>query len=409
MTEKGDERHRFNSEVAPAIASAICPDAIGAQSPSERFACFECQEGVVLVGGLQEAEYSDLALAYGLTRRGDQTLLLVLPKDYEFPTLQRAALLTGSHVKVWTHQVQWGGSFTEPPVTAGVPTADEASDVLRAEKAHPSPEEELAKATKALHLDSATDCLFELVEWATRHPHLDAGHRRGRRSWHCRGQQVLSIQRSVIGVVVRAGIHGTGDHAPTEVPIPTGGAMSGTELDSIEAAVDGGVEERLTGGHFHQPDEHWLQSVIRRDPKLVGIEQPALREVPAWRPKGGSTRWGRGYIDLVGLDGHGNIRVVETKLATYSDERLVLQGLDYFIWASVYREALIKRLSASNKAEIQVHYVIGVPPNAGHGNVSQYAAAQAKLLSFPWRFQTVTNWFTDPPPFGHLLPKGKLP
>jgi hypothetical protein len=408
MTEQSDERYRFNSNVAPAIASAISPYARAAKSPSKRFACFECQEGVVLVGGLQDGEYSDLALAYGLTRRGERTLLLVLPNEYKFPTLQRAALLTGSHVRIWTHKVKWGGSLTEPPVLARVPTADKATETLRTNKAQPSPEEELAKATKALHLDSATDGLFELVEWATTHRHLDAGHRRGQRSWHCRGQQVLSIQRSVVGVVVRAGIHGTGDHAPTKVTIPIRGAMSGTELASIEAAVDDGVDARLTG-KYHKPDEHWLQSVIRRNPKLVGIEQPALREVPAWRPKGGSTRWGRGYIDLVGLDGHGNIRVVETKLVTNSDELLVPQGLDYFVWASAYREALIKRLSASSKAEIQVHYVIGVPPNSRHGSVSKYTAAQANLLSFPWRFQTVTNWFSDPAPIGYLLPIGELP
>ncbi len=408
MTDQSEERHRFNTTVAPAIACAICPDARAAKSPTKRFACFECQEGVVLVGGIQEAEYSDLALAYGLTLRGDQTLLLVLPNEYKFPTLQRAALLTGSVVKVWSHKVKWGASVSEPPVAARVSTADEASEVLRRRKARPSPEEELAKATKALHLNSSTDCMFELVEWAARQPHVDTGHRKGQRSWHCRGQQVLSIQRSLTGVVVRAGIHGTGDHAPTKVTIPPRGTMSRSELESIQAAVDGGVEERLHGVKYHKPDEHWLQSVIRRDPTLVGIEQPALREVPAWRPKGGSTGWGRGYIDLVGLDGHGNIRVVETKLATNSDELLVLQGLDYFVWASVYREALIKRLSASKKAQIQVHYVIGVSPNSRR-NVSEYTAAQAKLLSFPWRFQTVMNWFQDPPAVGRLLPIGELP
>jgi hypothetical protein len=189
VTEQSDERYRFNSNVAPAIASAISPRCKSGQDRVQAVRLLRVLGGGDFVAGLQEAEYSDLALAYGLTRRGDQTLLLVLPNEYKFPTLQRAALLTGSHVKVWTHKVKCGGSLTEPPVPARVPTADKATETLRTNKAQPSPEEELAKATNALHLNSATDCLFELVEWATRHRHLDAGHRRGQRSWHCRGQQ----------------------------------------------------------------------------------------------------------------------------------------------------------------------------------------------------------------------------
>ena len=64
------------------------------------------------------------------------------------------------------------------------------------------------------------------------------------------------------------------------------------------------------------------QAVIRRDPAIAGVEQPALRALPAWRPRSNRQGVGRGYIDLAGLDGNGNVRIVETKLATNADDLL---------------------------------------------------------------------------------------
>ena len=45
-----------------------------------------------------------------------------------------------------------------------------------------------------------------LTEWAAEHPELDAGHRPGSRSWHCRGQRVLRLERAGSGVHIVAGI-----------------------------------------------------------------------------------------------------------------------------------------------------------------------------------------------------------
>ena len=80
--------------------------------------------------------------------------------------------------------------------------------------------------------------------------------------------------------------------------------------------------------------------MLRRDPSLVGVESPALREVPAWRPAGAVDSFGRGFIDLLGLDGHGDIRIVEAKLAKSSDDMTLMQGIDYHVWAHAYRDAL---------------------------------------------------------------------
>jgi hypothetical protein len=48
------------------------------------------------------------------------------------------------------------------------------------------------------------------------------------------------------------------------------------------------------------PTSTGSKAVILRNPTLVGVEQPALRELPAWRPTGEANEWGRGYIDLIG-------------------------------------------------------------------------------------------------------------
>jgi len=67
---------------------------------------------------------------------------------------------------------------------------------------------------------------------------------------------------------------------------------------------------------------------------------------------------GRGYIDLLGVDGHGDIRIVETKLASNTDDLLICQGLDYYIWALAYRRILIDRLGAADRAKFRVRCAV---------------------------------------------------
>ena len=65
------------------------------------------------------------------------------------------------------------------------------------------------------------------------------------------------------------------------------------------------------------------------------------------------------------MDGHGDIRVVETKLASNPDDLLVCQGLDYYIWAQAYRQTLIGRLGVPDQAGFEIHYVIGDTTDPG--------------------------------------------
>jgi hypothetical protein len=232
------------------------------------------------------------------------------------------------------------------------------------------------------------------------------------------GQRVLSIRSSGGKLEIRAGIH-TSDLEPHPVSTQneSGGPLSGASVQTIKEAVEEGIAARQSG-KYHKPDEHWLQAVIRRDPTIVGVEQPVLRELPAWRPVAkpnksrSSESWGRGFIDLVGVDGHEDLRVVETKLAANKDELLFLQGLDYYIWSLAYQKVLRDRLGAPKRSEIVVHYVIGATPE-GAIKLSEFAAAQAAALDIPWRLQTVTDWYRGPDEPGRsvseLLPPGKLP
>lgn len=328
---KQQERVRFNRDDAPALAGK---DVLRASSVarSKRFAYFENSERFVVVAGAQEEHDVDLALAHGMTHRGDRKLVLVLPRQQAFATLQRAPWFASeAQPEVRLHD---GARATRQALPSQGDTVKQLKKRLQPRQTSAA---ELADASTPMHLGHLSAAVHELVEWATKHPQLDPGHRQAERSWQSNGLKVLSIKRAGGGLVIRAGIHYTkAEQAPRPFTVPKSGQLDPTTIDEIKRLVLAGVHARSEGTDvIHRADEHWLQSVIRRDPSLVGVEQPALREVPAWRPRGSvddaSTMWGRGFIDLLGVDGHGDIRIVETKIADNQDDLLILQGLDYFI------------------------------------------------------------------------------
>jgi len=57
---------------------------------SDRFVCFTDARRFVVLAGPHEGSHVDLALAYGLTWAEGRRLVLVLPEEWAFPTLQRA-------------------------------------------------------------------------------------------------------------------------------------------------------------------------------------------------------------------------------------------------------------------------------------------------------------------------------
>jgi hypothetical protein len=350
-------RAAFNDVAAPSIARQLDlpAPAVGA-GYSKRFAFFADAHRLAVVAGAQEGDDVELALAHGVRHAQGRALTLVLPEGHTNATAQRAPWLRES---AWpTIFVHRDGAHVEQLIGL---TQQGSIAALSEPRQGQSPTDELANATSPASLGKATDGVWGLVEWATTSPVLDAGHRSGERSWHYAGQRVLSISRIKRGVSIVAGIHYSGANKPAAVLLNDGESLSTDALMGLQSLVLDAIEQRKGTGPkaIHRPDEHWLQAILRRNPHVVGVEQPALRELPAWRPHDSSRRWGRGFVDLLGLDGHGAIRIIETKLATNSDDLLVLQGLDYFVWASAYLDVLRSRLGAAKSADLEIHYVLG--------------------------------------------------
>ena len=396
------ERKRFTADVAITLRPADLDWRPVKGRLSSRFSWFQTDHEFLIVVGVQEKGEADLALAYGLKLRGDKTLHLVLPRSYATASLQRSAFLKEeAQPHIYVHEIAWGAVAPTKVKSLKLRSPDEAvAALVKRIPNKMTPAEELADAATPMHLGDRSDSVAQLVDWASRHRSLDPGHRKGERSWHCMGQKVLSIKGTKAkGLAIRSGIHYS-DSAKAPTPLKVGPKQPLTEIEfgAIKTSVQAAAAERTAkGGKFHKPDEHWLQAVIRLHPELVGVEQPALRELPAWRPAGGEKTWGRGYIDLTGLDGSGDIRVVETKLARNSDDMLIFQGLDYYIWALAYEQALRVRLGAAKGARFVVHYVVGQNPTDQSVHVSGYAAAQAAALNIPWRCQVIRDWFSSDP------------
>lgn len=397
MTSMKEHRARFAAEQAPALIEQLGIGRRWAPRPasSKRFACFESANHVALVASEREGKGVDLALAYGLSDRGDKRLVLVLPSGWEHPTLQRAAWLRPrEQPEVFAHH---DGQV----LNREIPTRDGARQKVEQDAPQvESPADDLRMASTPVHYGSRTELVDALVQELTEDRRLDPGHRKGERGWHYAGQRVLSITGTSDGLRVRAGIHTkASDAASIQVTVGKGAGLTARQLEGIRGAIDSAIEQRGPGRRY-PPDEHWLQATIRRDPSMVGIEHPGLREVPAWRPKGGAGRqWTRGFIDLLGLDGHGDIQIVETKLARNLDPLFVLQGLDYYAWAKAFEEPLRPKLSAPKKARLRIRYVVGVDGAGQDGEVvSRFAEAQARAIdaSVPWRFMTVRGWGRPP-------------
>lgn len=410
------EQESFKVDVAPGLARQLPGQLEAEHHPSKLFSYFGDSNRFVLTAGAQ-SEHTAWALVYGLAERGNRRLVLVLPHDAAFATMQRIPWLTEkSRPEIWLHR---DGVLQDAP-------APECSrlDTIEAVRAQASkrssgagPAGELRAASTPKHLGEQSAGVRQLVEWATSNPQLDAAHNQSTRSWSCAGQKVLSLDSGRGLVHVRAGIHDRQRMSAPDESVEPGQALSTEQLATLKQNVENAIAARIDpGGPYYKPDEHWFQSVLRRDPSIVGVESPALREVPAWRPAAAACSFGRGFIDLLGLDGHGDIRIVEAKLAKSSDDMTLMQGIDYHVWAHAYRDALAEKLSAPNDAELRLHFVIGTvgsDQKLFHPRLAAYASC-VDANAIPFQFHTVRGWHTQVPSsrqeiYTQSFPNGKIP
>lgn len=398
ILSKKQLREAFAAENADMLAAQVGAEVTARLPPSStrsaRCVWYADPDALTLVVGDQEQGDVDLALAVGLAELGQRTLQLVLPAGWHEPTLQRWAWLRPNlPLRVWTHH--------EGTVTGTVrPSRQETLDKLHGAE------------DPALHLGARTSWVESLMRWAGEQPDLDPAHRRDVRAWQCRGQRVLRIQRTAGGLRIVAGIDwGAASPHPSPQPLHLTGPLTAQQAQTLQSQVLEGCRQRLTGV-ARKADEHWLQAVLRRHPRRLGLEQPVLRELPAWRPSGSlATKQelprGRGFVDLAGLDATGTLLLVETKLG--ADDMLILQGLDYLAWAEANRDRLTQRLDCRRDVPFEIAYCVGGKDGGAPSWSSRTGAQLAALANdLRWHVQELTDW-TDDDPRSHRLPLRTYP
>jgi hypothetical protein len=392
-----DERDQFAAAHADSLAeqtgAAASSRRPASSGRSSRYVWYQDDQTLTLVVGAQEEAYCDTALAVGLNERGGRALRLVLPVGWFEPTSHRWAWLREDlPLSVWSHDTSTATQLDRP-------TREDTMALVE------GPEDPV------LFLGDRTEWVAPLMRWAGEHPNLDPSHRRDVRAWQCRGQRVLRIKRTRQGLDVVAGIDwGATSPHPTPDALAITGPLTTEQLSRLKGDVENGCGERMSAGDpaddmsagiAHSANEHWLQAVLRRHPERLGLEQPVLREVAAWRPTGslkstqGKAR-GRGFVDLAGLDDTGVLTLVETKLD--EDDMLVLQGLDYRIWAEANLARLAARLDCQPHIPIEICYAVASKGD-GEPKWSRHAAAQFDALApdIGWHVQHVTGWTDDDP------------
>jgi hypothetical protein len=366
------QRERFR-QPATALARAVTRQAVEPWVPGFRLTqkaewfSTSTSRMIAVVGDHESARDVDTILGFALGVMGEVTADLVLPTGKEATTLRRLPFLT-SPIRVWTHA---DGDAAEMIV----PTRKEVFS---------SYDDDLALVDH--DLGNIADWTANLVVWAD--VELDPAHRPSYLSWHYQGRKVLQIQRtgSALSVVAGTQYKNAADRdLPTPIRIQVETHLSELQEQQLKDTI-----ERATADRQSRLDdanmEHRFQSALAASHQSLGYKL-VRREVPARRA-------GRGYVDFLATSETGQLIVVETKRGR--DSQLVLQGLDYWLWATAHKAELATALGATPEKSVQIDFVLD---GGVHPIVSPYTAAQVEALdgSIPWRFRAV-HWegYEDP-------------
>jgi hypothetical protein len=329
---------------------------------------FADETRLLIVVTADQQNAADQSLAWGLAHRGDRELSLVIPEHLAQPTQLRVPWLM-PQVRVFTVR---GDRVDEPgPLSHEQSIAGYRHWVGGA----------------AAQLGGRDTWIRGVLDWLATVPAIERIERSSYVAWHVRGRQVLKAAASKTTLSVTAGVDAQGEfHGKTAVKAKlTGPADDALVLDLI-AAVAHAAADRLRGvddGHR----EHLMQAALQ--PTDIGLAD-WRREFPAWRP--GSTR--SAFIDFLGVDSGQRVHVVETKIG--ADTMLVLQGLDYWLWARANHDKVAATLESNSDRLPIIDYVVA-PEVEGGELLSPYVPAQAEALhrTIPWRFTTLAR-YDDP-------------
>jgi len=401
-----EQRRRFGSGPAHELAG------IAARSPvrqifngrdgrdlSTRAAWFEAPGSLVVVPGpFESAKDVDLALAYGLHHSSEfAKLILVIPAGEATSRATRVRQpWIAKTIDVWSYDPKslsrgraisprFRKPWTQPEVMSKYTTIPEWGYGVEAAFRPDGHQETLAE--KGLWIE-------RLVNWIQEDEDVTPTHTKGYLAWSCAGKIVLKITIGRGRLTISAGIqHSSEDRRPLETRINSD--LTPVQLHRIIAKVAAAVALLLGGNDGLYPEHRLQASIMKMDQPLLGLASHPRPEFPAWRPY--PKPRGRAFVDFVGRDTDDSLHLVETKVG--GDVMLVLQGLDYWIWAMANRDELSRMFgSKSTTPQISLDFVVSKKGNAGC--LSPYAAAQSAALDpdVVRRFWEVTDWQGDVDP-----------
>lgn len=356
------------AEAAGAPTTPFSPEK-GALSTLFHWFADESRLCVVAAEASMKPAVSDVGFSHALGHLGDRDLIVVFPEAGAQAVSHRLPFLDVP-ATCW-RLAPFGVERLEPLRPADV----FALDLYRGLRGG---EHDVSKGV---------ELVAPLLEWLGQRPGVVVDDRKSYRTWQYKGRQVLTLRMAAENEVeLVAGVNYS-DPKPGLAP-PTvlrlAAAITEQQLSEVQAAIDFACKGRDSGDDKANA-EHLLQERLRTAWKPLGLRAAPLREVPVRRPIG------YGYIDLVGAGVDGRIHVIETKLGPF--DRLVVQGLDYWIWANVNRAGLAELLELPADAGIEVDYVVA-EKTSGHGLVGSYTSGQAEALqgAIRWRFTTIRDW-----------------
>jgi hypothetical protein len=201
---------------------------------------------------------------------------------------------------------------------------------------------------------------------------------------------IVRIKTAKGGLQVSAGVHAASKHPPYLEEVLTG-SLSSEQFHRYASVASTAVADRL-GGIDLANAEHELQERLAVMHARLGLAA-TLREFPAVRPVDN-----RGFIDLLAAGRDGALHVVETKIGP--DPMLVLQGLDYWCWATAHASALAHHVNEATGAALsaspRVSLDFVVAEKSGE-IVSPYTASQLEALdgSIAWQVHRFDDWSTE--------------
>lgn len=311
----------------------------------------------------------DQALAYAVAHGGNRRVALLMPEPLARTARLRASVLTDVDVHTITgedHHYQVSG-----PAAAD---DDDRTVLIPATGVGPG----------ELPLSAEQEQWIAPLRDLAVYPYLVSAGRKSYRAWHSMGRQLLKVQKTKTGLFITAGVNYS---KPTAEQLPAftvelTGPLAGEDFEDVKRAVYRGMIDRFEGQDKDKHLEHRMQSAMKGHPDCF-VPEPASRverEFPALRPSGRLA-----FLDFLYVGVDDRLHIVETKIG--DDEMLIVQGLDYWLWATTNLDQLRRHFDAPCIRGVVVDYVVATKADLPESDepapilLSSYAPAQLSRIA----------------------------